>query len=224
MRIMVPLFVIAIAYQTGVACHPRVVTLANAIPADVQLKLARVTRVWIAGFHAVPNRDIDLDGETVRLIRQELRRATSLEVIEAEPLVVPTEDVFSDRAYWRRLASEHGSPLIVTGTVNFLVAPATTVQRGRHTFVSAAGRVLDPEVVIIDGRNGDVILKERIPPRMRYGIGRFAFTVPLYFDLMERAMPDWIRVIAAGADLTGAHEHVDTNTFDRAADTCPRCQ
>lgn len=204
MRIMVPLFAIAIAYPAGVACHPRVVTVANAVPADVQLKLARITRIWIAGFHVVPNRDIDLDAETVRLIRHELRRATSLDVIEAEPLVVPTEDVFSDRAYWRRLASEHGSPLIVTGTVNLLVAPPTTVQRGRHTLVSAAGRVLDPEVVIIDGRNGDVILTERIPRRMRYGIGRFAFTIPLYFDLMERAMPDWIRVIAIGAELIGS--------------------
>jgi hypothetical protein len=201
MRIMVSLLLIALAYPAVVACHPRVITVANALPADVQLKLSRITRVWIAGFQVTPNREIDLDGETVRLLRDELRRATSLDVIEAEPLVVPSDGVFSDHAYWRRLASEHGTPLIVTGTVNFLVAPATTIQRGRHTFVSAVGRVLEPEVVIIDGRTGDVVLKERILRRMRYGIGRFAFTIPLYFDLMERAMPDLIRVIATGADL-----------------------
>jgi hypothetical protein len=201
-----------------------VITVANALPADVQLKLSRITRVWIAGFQATPNRDIDVDGETVRLIRQELRRATSLEVIEAETLVVPTEDVFANREYWRRLASEHGAPLIVTGTVDFLLAPPTTVQRGRHTFISTGGRVLDAEVVIIDGRNGDVILKQRIPRRTRNGTGRLGFAVPLYFGLMERALPDWIRVIASGANLRGARERLDTNQFAGVAETGPRRQ
>ena len=188
------------------ACHPRVIAVSRPVPIETQLKLSRISRVWVAGFHVTANRDVDLNVETVNWVRAELRRTTSLDVVEAEPLVIPAESVFADRRYWQRLASEHGSPLIVTGTVNFLVAPAKTVQKGRNTYVSAAGRVLDGEIVILDGRTAEVMLAQRLPRRTQYGIGRFALTLPLYFQLMHREMSDWFRAIAAGADQFMLHQ------------------
>jgi hypothetical protein len=202
MRVVVRILMIALLSTDLGACHPRVIAVSHAMPIDVQLKLSRVSRVWVAGFHVTDNREVDVNLETVKLVRDELRRATSLEIVDADPLVIPTEDVFTDRTYWRRLAIEHRSPLIVTGTVNFLVAPAKIIQRGRNTYVSAAGRVLEPEVVIIDGHTGEMILRERLPRRAQYGIGRSAFTLTLYFELMNRAMSDWVRAIAAGADMS----------------------
>jgi hypothetical protein len=40
-----------------------------------------------------------------------------MSVVGAEPLTIPTERVFAEESYWRRLADERGSPLIVTGSV-----------------------------------------------------------------------------------------------------------
>ena len=193
------MFIVVVAAAATGACQPRIVTVSRAVPIDLQLKLSHVSRVWVAGFHVTESRDVDLNVETVNLVRDELKRTTSLEVIDVEPLLIPAEDVFGDRRYWQRLASEHGSPLIVTGTVNFLVAPAKTVQKGRNTYVSAAGRVLDALVVILDGRTGEPILTKRLARRTQYGIGRFALTLPLYFQLMRRGLPEWMDAIAAGA-------------------------
>jgi hypothetical protein len=48
-------------------------------------------------------------------------------MVEAEAVPINTEDVVLDPAYWRRLDEEHGFPLIVTGSVKLLVAPAMLV-------------------------------------------------------------------------------------------------
>jgi hypothetical protein len=55
-----------------VACAPRVMRLSRSMPAEVQLNLLKLPRVWVAGFvaHGRPNFDINL--ETTREIRQEL--------------------------------------------------------------------------------------------------------------------------------------------------------
>ena len=204
MRRMMLLVMIAMPFLGAAACAPRIVTIDRAVPADVQLKLSRVSGVWIAGFHVTNNREVDLNVETVHLLRNELRRATSLDVIEADPLVITAEQVFMDRAYWKRLAAEHRSSLVVTGTISFLVAPAKTVERGRNTYVSTAGRVLAPAVVIIDGTTGEVLLREQLPRRVQYGIGRSASTLSLYFELMHLQMADWLRVIGAGALASSA--------------------
>src|SRR5262245_203259 len=126
---MLPLF-------TG-GCASHVVRVEHAPPAQVQLKLANVSRIWVAGFvsaRAPESRpEFDLNAETVRLLRMQLRTWSSAQVLEAEPLAVNT-DQLRDVAYWRRAGEERGRPLIVTGSVKLHLAPPKIEQRGKRTF------------------------------------------------------------------------------------------
>jgi hypothetical protein len=164
------------------------------------MKLAGLSRVWVAGFTTDRNPEFDLNAETVRLLRAELRTWSSAHVLEVEPLAIDSEQRFADIAYWRRLGVEHGQPLIITGSLKLRVAPARVVHRGvRTTYAYATGRVLDSTVVLIDGRTGEKLSTHALASRMRYGVGRFASGLALYLAMMQGAMGDWLETISAAA-------------------------
>lgn len=168
------------------ACAARVVHAPLAMPAEVQLTLSRLPRVWVAGFATDRKPEFDVNVETVRLLRTQLRTWSSAQVTEAEPVAIDTEKRLSDVAYWRRLGEEHGSPLIVTGSVRLLLAPGQIVQRGARTMFSPrAGRVLEATVVLIDGRSGQVLSTHKLPSRMRYGMGCASSGLTLFLQMMD---------------------------------------
>ena len=182
-------------------CAPRVHRMRSSLPADVQIGMSRVDDVWVAGFISQPGRDkVDLNVETVRLIRQDLRRLSNARVVDAEPLNLADQAVFDDAAYWRRQAEDRRAGLVVTGIVRLLLAPAQMVQRGRRTaFLGQSGRTLDATVVVIDGRTGAIVSRLALPRRMRYASDGIASGLALYFEMMEQARPDWLRAISARA-------------------------
>jgi len=193
----------AVLVGVGVAmltadCGPRVHRVRASLPADVQMDMARVDDVWVAGFVTHAGKDkVDLNVETVRLLRQDLRRVSRGRVVEAEPLTLANQDVFADSAYWRRQAEDRRARLVVTGIVRLLLAPAQVVQRGRRTAIlGQSGRTLDATVIVIDGRSGAVVARQTLPRRMRYASNDVASGLPLYFDMMEQSRSDWLRAIA----------------------------
>jgi len=195
---MRPHFVtITVLSIAAAACTaPHISRPQSAPPADVQLKLATLPRVWVAGFATDRKPEFDLNSETVRLVRAHLRTWSSAKVIEAEPLPIDSERRLSDVAYWRTLGEEHRHPLIVTGSVKLRIAPARVVQRGiRTAYAYADGRVLDVTVVLIDGRTGEVLSTDKLPRRMRYGVGRFSSTLSLFLQMMNAGMGDWFAAI-----------------------------
>jgi|SRR5882672_7570199 len=182
---------------TAAACAPHVVRSSNAPPAAVQFKMAGLPRVWVAGFATERKPEFDLNTEAVLLLRRELRLWSSAQIIEAEPLSIDAEQKLSDVSYWRRLGEEHGTPLIVTGTVKLHLAPARVVHRGvRTVYAYATGRVLDATVVLIDGRTGEVVSTSKLPSRMRYGLGRFGSGLSLFMQIMQAGMSDWFDAIS----------------------------
>jgi hypothetical protein len=194
--------VLILSLFTG-ACGTRVIHGLESVPAEYQLKLAKLPRVWVAGFATGKKPEFDLNLETVRFIRTQLRTWSSAQVIQAEPLTIDTEQRLSDVAYWRRLGEEHGRPLIVTGTVKLLLAPPQVVQRGIRTiYLPLAGRTLEATVVIIDGGSGQVRSTRKLPSRMRYGVGRFSSGLALYFQMMDQAMPDWFGAITGTTPMS----------------------
>ena len=182
------------------ACAQHLVRAPNAPPPEVQLRLASLSRVWVAGFVTEKNPEIDLNTETVRLLRMELRTWSSVPVIEAEPLAIDSQRRLSDVPFWRRLGEEHGQPLIITGSVALHVAPARVEHRGvRTVYAYATGRVLDATVVVIDGRTGETLSTQALPSRMRYGVGRFSAALTLYLQMMRGGMKDWLETITAAS-------------------------
>jgi len=164
----------------------------------VQLELSGVSRIWVAGFVADSRDEVDVNAETVRLLRADLRTWSRAQVIDAEPVVIDTENRLMDDVYWRRLAEEHGWPLIVTGSVKLLLAPPAIVQRGKTTvYLPTAGRVLESTVVLIDGYSGRILWRRGLPSRIRYGMGRFSSGLALYYEMMDLAMPDWLAAIGS---------------------------
>jgi hypothetical protein len=197
------LLLVSVLLLLTMACAPRV-RVAHAPTPEAQLRLAALPRIWVAGFVvARPSQRkpaFDLNTETVRLLRTQLRIWSTAQVVEAEPLVLDSEQRLSDVLYWRRLGEEHGWPLIVTGSLKLLIAPPKIEQRGRRTiYVPLAGRVLDATVVLIDGRTGDILSRHKLPSRMRYGLGRLGSPLWLYFEMMDQAMPDWFKAITETA-------------------------
>ena len=194
---MVRVIVLACVAHGGffVACAPRIVPASRSMPANVQLGLLKLPRVWVAGFVTSGRPEFDLGFETVRLLRRQLRN-WSASVVEAEPIVVDSASRLSDTAYWRRLGEEHGKPLIVTGTVRWLFAPAKIEERGRRRIYLVNGRVFEATVVLIDGTSGKALSTEPLPSRMRYDTGPKAFPLTLFYEMMEQALPDWFRAIA----------------------------
>ena len=178
------------------ACGGRVVRAPQAVPAYVQRGLASVSHVWVAGFVTGGRQDIDLNAESVRLVRKDLRAWTGARIVDAEPLVVRSEDTFQDVDYWRRLGEEHGWPLIVTGSVKLMLAPAQMVQRGKRTFYLPTGRTLEATVVLIDGRTGEVRAERKLPSRMKYSEGVITSGLALFYQMMDQARSDWLAAIS----------------------------
>jgi hypothetical protein len=197
---MFRLLLVSLATMSTAACAPHVVRPPNAPPAALQMKLASLPRIWVAGFATDKKPEFDLNTETVRLLRAELRTWSSAPVLEVEPLAIDSEARLADVPYWRRLGDEHGRPLIVTGSVKLRVAPARVVHRGaRTTYAYATGRVLDSTVVVIDGGTGERLSTQALASRMRYGVGRFGAPLVLYVAMMEGAMGDWLETITTAS-------------------------
>jgi hypothetical protein len=197
---MVRNLLMLVATISMTACAARTVRSTDAPPPHVQLKLAELSRVWVAGFATERNPEFDLNTETVRLLRRQLRTWSSAQIVEAEPLAIDSEHRLSDVPYWRRLGEEHGQPLIITGSVKLHVAPARVVHSGvRTTYAYATGRVLDATVVVIDGHTGETLSAHALASRMRYGVGRFSSGLALYFAMMDVAMGDWLDTITAAS-------------------------
>lgn len=198
-------FVILLSIAAAAACATHVTRPPTAPPAAVQLNLATLPRLWVAGFATDRKPEFDVNAETVRLLRGRLRAWSSAPVVEAEPLPVDSEHRLSDHVYWRRLGEEHRQPLIITGSVKLRIAPARVVQRGARTlYAYADGRVLEATIVLIDGRTGEVLSTDRLPSRMQYGAGRFSSGLSLFLQMMDAGMSDWLAAIAH-ANLTDPH-------------------
>jgi len=142
-------------------------------PIEPKLDVSDFSRVYIAGFVAGGSEDLDVNLETVRLLRSQLRTRSEMRVIDAD--VLPLEEIardesggngdavelpeeirseedletferiFADVAYWRQLGEEYQSPLIVTGTVLFVPHQRSGfVQREREVYDSFGRRRVVP--------------------------------------------------------------------------------
>lgn len=202
--------VVSAIVMTG--CGPRMIRVSDTPPAAVQMRLQEPHRVWVAGFMSDAGSDqIDLNIETVRFVRDELRR-TGATVIDADPIALRDKKELEDAAYWRRLGEEHNAPLIVTGTVRLLLAPPVVVQRGKRTqYVARSGRVLDATMVLVDGGSGRILLRRELRRRTRYGSRDVSNGLGLYLEAMRDARNEWLSVIAHGVELCAA-DYPETQT------------
>jgi hypothetical protein len=70
------------------ACGPAMFEIPIETPLQPKLDISAFQRVLIAGFVAGGNEDVDINQETVRLLRSQLRSKSSLRVIDADVLAM----------------------------------------------------------------------------------------------------------------------------------------
>ena len=139
-------------------------------PLKSKLDVSKFRRVLVAGFVTdLVDEGIDLAPETARLIQNQLRSASRLQVIEPDrpPLnqalakaFKPTEDVrvtrddrdryraegeriLQDTAFWRKLGEEFQNPLIVTGKLAFEEQNRSGFQQESALVRDNRGRVIE---------------------------------------------------------------------------------
>ena len=156
-------------------------------------------RILVAGFVTDAESPVDVNTETVRLLRDELRRQGILGVLQADPVTLTSEAALSDIEYWRLIGEEHGAPLIVSGVVTLRRAPPQVSQRGGRAGVYdiRPGFILEADIVLIDGATGHVLSSERMPRKAQHGSGRRASPLLMYLAMMDGLMPDLIRAVLA---------------------------
>ena len=165
-------------------------------PSTAAPDLSSFRRVWIAGFVTNQVDDIDVNVETVRLLRRRLRSSAAVRVLDAEPLTIATEAALRDAERWRNLGEEHGAPLIVTGSLRLVSAPPVPVQSAsthRSNYGLRKGFVLETTFVFIDGQTGEVVASQRFPNEKLYAADERASTLSLFFRLMDRILPTFLR-------------------------------
>lgn len=152
-------------------------------------------RVWVAGFLTNTQRDIDLNTESVRLLRSQLKSRTLARVIDADPITIESQSMLQNAERWRNLGEEYGSPLIVTGSIRLISARPVSTERpsGRGSPVLRKGFVLEATFLFIDGRTGEVVASQTVPKEKVYGPDDRTSTLSLYFQLMDRVLPTFLR-------------------------------
>lgn len=175
-------------------------------------------RVLIAGFltgHVSDRgRDLNLNGETARLLRMTLESKASLNVIASQPVHLPQTDstttnpesaVFNDVAFWKRLGEEYRQPLILTGTVAFRRAGPQSVERQvgpRAVTVSRPRFRLDMRLVFISGRTGEMLESLSLGPETVQASDGRTSALALYFELMDRLAPSVLALFGHQASVS----------------------
>jgi hypothetical protein len=132
----------------GAASCASVIEVPVETPLQSKIDVSRFRRVLVAGFVTeLGDEEVEIAGETARLLQNQLRANTRLQVLEPDhpPLVEALEPVLEklgaggssydkqekeqyrleadrvlqDAEFWRKVGEEFQSPLIVTGRVGF---------------------------------------------------------------------------------------------------------
>jgi hypothetical protein len=138
--------VLAAVAALGTACAS-FVEIPIETPLQSKIDVSRFRRVLVAGFVTEPGpSDLDLSSETSRLLQNQLRSVSRLQVLEPdhppihdaldkvkaalaeddrwtkgsrEQYRLEADRILGDQDYWRKLGEEYQNPLVVTGRVSF---------------------------------------------------------------------------------------------------------
>ncbi len=181
------------------------------LPLPPRLDLSRVKNVLVASFRTEDTDLLDANREIVRFLRGELRKHTALLVLDVTPPpAVPeqsVEDMVANRAFWSRLAREHGADLVVSGVLHYSrqdasgfqdvdVVSGVTGQKVRQTrFVEQERFVFDVEVFFFAGAGGELLFRDRFQRGAVYQ-GRANDPVTAFYDLGGTIAGDVLSVVA----------------------------
>ena len=182
------------------------------LPVPQKISLDGIEKVLVTDF-SVDREDptMDLGWEVNLLLRKELKKHTSLLILDLDPVAIPEQsmtDLLDNRAFWQNLARTHDADLILTGAIVFevsdrsgfyddtVVDPATG-QRVRTTrFVERQGYRFDLDLAFILGATGDVAYENLFTEEMLIQ-GKTSDRLTVLFHMFDRIRSGVLSVVSA---------------------------
>lgn len=180
------------------------------VPVTPRIDSSKFDSVFVMNFAATKGSSerFDLNDETVKFLRNELKNRSPLKLLEPEgaPTLDGTdESVFKDEHYWQRIGALYPGALIISGQVQLktqrragfqteeVISPSGVpmkIQRFREgKFV-----VLEMDLYFYDGATGKTIHQESFREELTYD-NPDQPALYGYYDLMDRILPRFLGAI-----------------------------
>jgi hypothetical protein len=201
--------VLTLVVALGVGCQPYY-DVEVRTPIRATLDVSGFDRVLVAGFAAAGDDSVNLNEETVRLLRSQLRGRSRLQIAQADPVSIDASHL-QDGAYWKRIGEEHPRALIITGSVSLArdldmqeVKSSPLPRRTASGFERGNGLAsvdrqrftLRAVLVFIDGSTGTTVMVRPFNLQSHYDAGQDVPPLSAYFDLMDRLVPPFLRIVS----------------------------
>ena len=182
------------------------------LPVPQKISLEGIEKVLVTDF-SVDREDptMDIGYEVNVLLRKELKKHTSLLILDLDPVPIPEQtmdDLLDNRAFWQNLARVHDADLILTGAIRFDVTDRSgfyeetavdpsTGQRVRTTrFVEREGYSFHLDLAFIRGATGAVEYENVFTEELMIQ-GKTSDRLSVLFHMFERIQPEILSVVSA---------------------------
>ncbi len=192
----------------GIGCGGAAYLVTIQHPMKERIPPDKYKSILVAGFLAEEDK-LNLNFETVKYLRTELRKNTPYKVIEEKPIEIPSariEELPSDTDFWKSLAIQAKAELIMWGRINYTAEPTAELKEMSYRH-PVTGRILtatqlvertnfkvELDLYFSDGSSGEVVYQDKYSQTIPYK-ERPSADLPIFFNLMNRILPSILGVL-----------------------------
>lgn len=182
------------------------------VPVNPQIDSSKYDYILVMNFRNLggTTEKFDLNDETVKFLRNELKGKIGTKVLE--PAELPAvegapDSIFKDTEYWRHIGALFPGTLIISGTVELkaerrsgfqdeeVITPSGAPVRVQR-YKEAKFFVLGLDLYYIDGSTGESLHHEELREEMVYD-NPDQPALYGYYDLMDRIMPRFLGAVVS---------------------------
>ena len=151
------------------------VTIATPMPSRIDM--GGMKRILVTQFLVDKELSgVDLNKELVKLLRRELHKKTSLNILDVDSPPLPEQplkDLLANSGFWRRLGETHGADLIISGKASYEsadrsgfvtqdeISPVTGQRVRRTLYVEREWYTLGLNLFFMDGSTGRLLYEDQ---------------------------------------------------------------
>lgn len=193
----------------GLACGGISYMVAIEHPMKERIPPDKYKSILVAGFLAEGEKKLNLNFETVKYIRTELKKNTPYKVIEENLIEIPPariEELPLDTDFWKSLATKAEAELIMWGRVKYTSELTSELKEEtyqhpvtgkRYTATRVVERTdfkVELDLYFSDGSSGVVVYRDKYSQIIPYR-ERPPAELPVFINLMNRLLPNILGVL-----------------------------
>jgi hypothetical protein len=191
-----------------------VVRVTISAPMPARIDMSRIRKILVTRFIVDQELSgVDLNKETVSLVRRSMRKKTRLDVLETDPPPLPEQplrDLLANSGFWRRLAETHGADMLIAGKVSYEsqdrsgfvtvdeISPVTGQRVRRSRFVDREGFTLGLHLFFMDGVTGRLLYEDQFTGENTM-TGHGTDRLSVLYTLFEQFEDDFLGILVPGA-------------------------